>query len=464
MKSVVPFTAAILALVFYDASATETSCTIGSIVKGSIFLPYQQHALIGHTFQNQSGTGRIKCMMLCWRQSRCMSFNHNDISGICQLNDASKEEFPESYKQDDGFSYFGDSSNEAEPLPEETTMTTKTNQESTTTQTQTATPKTTTRAYKETATTQTQSATTTMTTKADQETATTQTQTLTTTMTTKTEQGTPQAQAATTEHITEVPVELSTTPIFDTTSAEAVDTEGPTVYCPEDLFGLTNDSDTPASIWWWTSANDNEVNYYPVTCSDDAEGMAVVSGDLFKAGTTNVTCTAWDAAGNPGHCTFLITVTVCNMTRLGMESGAIADNQINASHVLNDDYANYGPTLARFNGNGSWCGTPYINAWIQVDLGRTVDIYGLIIQGRYQSDEYVRTFYLSYGDDENTLVHMWGDWYAKEYRSEQTTDGYGGLVSVQTASQRMIQSRLIRVTPQDWTGAVCMRFEIISCN
>ena len=110
-----------------------------------------------------------------------MSFNHNDISGICQLNDASKEDFPESYKQDGGFSYFGDSSNEAEPLPEETTMTTKTNQESTTTQTQTAAPNTTTRADKETATTQTQSATT--------------------TMTTKTEQGTPQAQAATTEHV-----------------------------------------------------------------------------------------------------------------------------------------------------------------------------------------------------------------------------------------------------------------------
>ena len=53
---------------------------------------------------------------------------------------------------------------------------------------------------------------------------------------------------------------------------------------------------------------------------------------------------------------------------------------------------------------------------------------------------------------------------AQEYLSEQTTDGYGGLVSVQTASQRMIQSRLIRVTPLGWNKAICMRFEIISCN
>ena len=83
-----------------------------------------------------------------------------------------------------------------------------------------------------------------------------------------------------------------------------VDTEGPIVYCPHDVFGLTNDSDTPASIWWL--AKGNEVT---VTCSDDAEGVAVVSGDLFKVGTTLVTCTAWDAAGNPGQCTFLVTVT-----------------------------------------------------------------------------------------------------------------------------------------------------------
>ena len=48
-----------------------------------------------------------------------MSFNHNDISGICQLNDASKEEFPESYKQGDGFSYFGGSSNKAKLPPED---------------------------------------------------------------------------------------------------------------------------------------------------------------------------------------------------------------------------------------------------------------------------------------------------------------------------------------------------------
>ena len=38
------------------------------------------------------------------------------------------------------------------------------------------------------------------------------------------------------------------------------------------------------------------------------------------------------------------------MNRLGMESGAIADHQITAKNVLNNDYANYEPALARLNG------------------------------------------------------------------------------------------------------------------
>ena len=117
MKSLVPFTTAILALVFYDASESAASCSIG--YKGSIFLPNQHQTLIGHSIFSQSGIIRIQCMMLCWRHIHCMSFNHNDISAICQLNDASKEEFPESYKQGDGFSYFGGSSNKAKLPPED---------------------------------------------------------------------------------------------------------------------------------------------------------------------------------------------------------------------------------------------------------------------------------------------------------------------------------------------------------
>lgn len=45
-------------------------------------------------------------MMLCVRHRLCLSFNHDDVSGMCQLNNARKEEFPASYKPDDSFNYF----------------------------------------------------------------------------------------------------------------------------------------------------------------------------------------------------------------------------------------------------------------------------------------------------------------------------------------------------------------------
>ena len=90
-----------------------------------------------------------------------------------------------------------------------------------------------------------------------------------------------------------------------------VDTEGPRVDCPEDVFGLTNDNNARTSVQWSDGdAYDNEDDsFYQVTCRDDDEGRVVKSGDLFKVGTNTVTCTASDAAGNPGQCTFGVTVT-----------------------------------------------------------------------------------------------------------------------------------------------------------
>lgn len=47
----------------------------------------------------------------------------------------------------------------------------------------------------------------------------------------------------------------------------------------------------------------------------------------------------------------------------------------------------------------SWCGKQRASTWIQVDLGRTVDLHGLIVQGRQGGNQWVAHFYLSYSDD-----------------------------------------------------------------
>ncbi|EDO30497.1 predicted protein, partial [Nematostella vectensis] len=79
---------------------------------------------------------------------------------------------------------------------------------------------------------------------------------------------------------------------------------------------------------------------------------------------------------------------------LGMESGAILDQQIAASSMLAPQYAG---TKARLNYVGAWYALKTDNQpWIQVDLRRRTAITKLAIQG-YSA--FVGEFYLSYTDD-----------------------------------------------------------------
>ncbi len=82
---------------------------------------------------------------------------------------------------------------------------------------------------------------------------------------------------------------------FDVT---VVDDEAPTITCPADITASTDCDETVVS---WT-----------VTSADNCPGEIVVctsnSGDTYPLGTTTVTCTVTDAAGNTATCDFNITV------------------------------------------------------------------------------------------------------------------------------------------------------------
>ena len=57
---------------------------------------------------------------------------------------------------------------------------------------------------------------------------------------------------------------------------------------------------------------------------------------------------------------------------MGLENGAMADQQFSASSVLNNDVHKYGPFRARLNGMGSWVPVPTTlgtTQWIQVLCG-----------------------------------------------------------------------------------------------
>lgn len=81
------------------------------------------------------------------------------------------------------------------------------------------------------------------------------------------------------------------------------DTIPPTIECPPDIT-VFNDPGSNGAI----------VDYPPPTVSDNCSAVTTVcspaSGSFFLPGTTSVTCTATDAAGNTSTCTFDVTVVV----------------------------------------------------------------------------------------------------------------------------------------------------------
>ena len=96
-----------------------------------------------------------------------------------------------------------------------------------------------------------------------------------------------------------------------------------------------------------------------------------------------------------------------------MESGGIPDANFEASHKYN---ASYGPHKARLHGPSGWgVSTSISSPWIQVDIGYSTNVTGLLTQGSQalQSDggQYywitkltVSTFYAAANDSEVLLT------------------------------------------------------------
>ncbi|XP_038059589.1 uncharacterized protein LOC119730670 [Patiria miniata] len=213
----------------------------------------------------------------------------------------------------------------------------------------------------------------------------------------------------------------STETPFEASSSSPIDTQSPVVTCPQDTYSYTTDVNVSVSVTWigWPRATDDADGILGVICQDDAM-TTVVSGDEYKAGNTTVTCQASDAAGNAGNCAFLISIV------------------------------------------GSWCGQSS-GSWLQIDMGRLVKLYGLIVQGRALSLFYVSSFYMSYSNDGLEWTDAKTEDNVKRKFVSGSADG-DAMVPVQTASQVMICSRFIRVIPKGYTtGGMCLRLELVGC-
>lgn len=82
------------------------------------------------------------------------------------------------------------------------------------------------------------------------------------------------------------------------------DTQNPVAVCPADISVTANPGETSAIVNFVISATDN--------CSGSTAAAVPASGSAFPLGTTIVTVTATDGAGNTGQCQFNVTVNAGN--------------------------------------------------------------------------------------------------------------------------------------------------------
>ena len=99
---------------------------------------------------------------------------------------------------------------------------------------------------------------------------------------------------------------------------------------------------------------------------------------------------------------YFVAVHSCSVS-LGLEDKRIPDSAFTASGSYN---ANHRPSLARLNllsdGKhvGAWCPKhKSSNQWLQIDLGEITAVTKVATQGRYTTEDRVKTYKLSYSVD-----------------------------------------------------------------
>ncbi|XP_019635477.1 PREDICTED: fibronectin-like, partial [Branchiostoma belcheri] len=131
--------------------------------------------------------------------------------------------------------------------------------------------------------------------------------------------------------------------------------------------------------------------------------------------------------------------TVCQ-SPLGMESGAIPDDNITASGVGHHHYLQ--PYFGRLKGTAGWGGWAPAHQnrgqWLQVDLGVIKRVTGITTQGALQ------------------LVHHRFSWVFAG-----NTDTKNPVTNL---LENPVDARFVRIYPQSWYHYIAMRMEILGCS
>ncbi|KAL9978630.1 hypothetical protein ACROYT_G016167 [Oculina patagonica] len=147
-----------------------------------------------------------------------------------------------------------------------------------------------------------------------------------------------------------------------------------------------------------------------------------------------------------------------------MESGHLPDSALSASTSYD---ANHAPEFSRLNKiptsgkPGAWCARSNDgNQWLQVYLGRQTTVTKVVTQGRYDADQWVMSYSLTYSvDGSHWAWYRLSDGHIKEFGGniDRNTPVYQSLHSP-------IQANYLRFHPRTWSSHISMRAEVYGCQ
>ncbi|XP_078685477.1 uncharacterized protein LOC144918497 [Branchiostoma floridae x Branchiostoma belcheri] len=161
---------------------------------------------------------------------------------------------------------------------------------------------------------------------------------------------------------------------------------------------------------------------------------------------------------------------LANYNPLGMSSGAILDDDIEASSPRKSaqTFDRSGPHRARLNGSTCWTAEGNDLQYIQVDLSEPMAVTGLVVQGHPHAEEWVKSFEIRYLDKSTPISSGLGDGDWRRYGEGPdgevktfTITPTSGNDAVRVLLEEPVETRYLRIYPIQGHGSRSMRFEIL---
>lgn len=147
---------------------------------------------------------------------------------------------------------------------------------------------------------------------------------------------------------------------------------------------------------------------------------------------------------------------------IGLQDGRIPNTYITASSKWG---AKYDPHRARLNhrnvgGYGAWSAR-YKNAfqWIQIRLLETTTITGIATQGRYEANQWVKTYEIATSYNGKKFR-----FYSVKGKVKLFQGNFNRLATVSHRLVPRVRARYVRIYPKTWYSHISMRIELYGCS